>query len=54
MIDTAKTVRNASVVVEHKGYVDDPPSVIERHYLLENAPAPRTESRKTKATTRSA
>ena len=44
VINITKTVREASVVVEHKRYVDDPPSAIERHHV----PAPRAESSKTK------
>ena len=48
VINITKTVREASVVVEHKRYVDDPPSEIERHHVTEDAPAARAESSKTK------
>ena len=48
VINITKTVRDASVVVEHKRYVDDPPSAIEQYHVSEDAPAARAESSKTK------
>ena len=48
VINITRTVRDASVVVEHKRYVDDPPGAIKRHRVTEDAPAPRAESSKTK------
>ena len=54
VINITRTVRDASVVVEHKRYVDDPPSAIERHHVTEDALCHEPRAARPNATTRSA